>query len=366
MSSWNDLPIKDKADIMKVAVRNGITKLSDIRDKYNELALGGDLEDENLYDGGGNIWQRIRGNRKSQSATSNRTASGGSWISQHQNRWYNYLLNHGVGEQDAQRLSGFFAAQDALESAGGTSSAARTKNNFGGMQKGGKNIYYASPEAYMDAKWRMMNRTFRDALGAKTIDEYATLLGDPSRVGRGRSLYYVTDKVALDAKSPVWQAAQTKHMHDYINGMRAWAGKGRINYNDPQINAASHVDAASYVPEIPEGYVFPDEMQAFQNFQPSNPQAFFNGPEYYENLRALYTPEEGPITKAAEEYSQAELARAEKQQGINNFFTIMNLMNQGSSSSNSQPENSFLAPIASLVGNSQESNALGIMGSVLT
>lgn len=50
---WQDLPIKERADIMKVAIRNGITNLADIKAKYNEFALGGQLEESNLYGGGG-------------------------------------------------------------------------------------------------------------------------------------------------------------------------------------------------------------------------------------------------------------------------------------------------------------------------
>ena len=45
---WNELSMKEKADIIKVGVKHGITRLADIRAKYNEFALGG-----NLYDEGG-------------------------------------------------------------------------------------------------------------------------------------------------------------------------------------------------------------------------------------------------------------------------------------------------------------------------
>lgn len=43
---WNDLSIKEKRDMMKVAISNGITNLSDIKDKYNEFAMGGDTVGE--------------------------------------------------------------------------------------------------------------------------------------------------------------------------------------------------------------------------------------------------------------------------------------------------------------------------------
>lgn len=44
MSKWDELTMAEKAEMMKVAVRNGITKLQDIRDKYNEFAEGGDTD----------------------------------------------------------------------------------------------------------------------------------------------------------------------------------------------------------------------------------------------------------------------------------------------------------------------------------
>ena len=53
---WSSLSPKEKADVMKVAVRNGITDLRSIKGKYNGFALGG-----NLYGGGGHIYQVLPG-----------------------------------------------------------------------------------------------------------------------------------------------------------------------------------------------------------------------------------------------------------------------------------------------------------------
>lgn len=46
---WNDLSMSEKSEMMKIAVRNGITNLDEIKRKYNEFAEGG-----NLYAEGGN------------------------------------------------------------------------------------------------------------------------------------------------------------------------------------------------------------------------------------------------------------------------------------------------------------------------
>jgi hypothetical protein len=43
---WNNLSMAEKADIMKVAVKHGLTTLADIKAKYNEFAEGGNLYDD--------------------------------------------------------------------------------------------------------------------------------------------------------------------------------------------------------------------------------------------------------------------------------------------------------------------------------
>ena len=63
MSKWDELSMAEKAEMIGVAVRNGITNLNDIRDRYNEFAEGGSKEEVvedntdsqyiNIYEGGG-------------------------------------------------------------------------------------------------------------------------------------------------------------------------------------------------------------------------------------------------------------------------------------------------------------------------
>lgn len=47
--AWDRLSLAEKAEMMKVAVNNGIFNLQDIRDKYNEFAEGGNISDEEYY-----------------------------------------------------------------------------------------------------------------------------------------------------------------------------------------------------------------------------------------------------------------------------------------------------------------------------
>lgn len=46
MSKWDELSMAEKAEMMKVAVRQGITNLSDIKQRYNEFAEGGSKVEE--------------------------------------------------------------------------------------------------------------------------------------------------------------------------------------------------------------------------------------------------------------------------------------------------------------------------------
>ena len=240
-----------------------------------------------------------------------------SWKEQHLKRWHDFLVKKGVEEGDAQRLAGFFTAQDGLESAGGQSSAARQKNNFGGMQRGGKNITYDSPEAYMEDKWSMMNRRFKPALSAQSIDEYATILGDPATAGKGY-LYYVTDKAAYDPKSPEWIAAQTKHMQNYINGMRAWAGQGRRQFADVNI-------PQSNTPVIRETPAAVQDTVNRPLYVPMNPDVFENPLATYERPERTVELEQ-PLVQAAEEYTYDPAA--ERREGLRRLGLVMSILNR--------------------------------------
>lgn len=49
-NNWNDLTLKEKSEMMKAAVQQGIYNLSDIRKAYNEFAEGGPTEEDRVLD----------------------------------------------------------------------------------------------------------------------------------------------------------------------------------------------------------------------------------------------------------------------------------------------------------------------------
>lgn len=59
VSDWDDLSISDKAEMMKVAIANGITTLLEIRRTYNEFAKGGKVNASQGYSPSDSIKKRI-------------------------------------------------------------------------------------------------------------------------------------------------------------------------------------------------------------------------------------------------------------------------------------------------------------------
>lgn len=59
VSDWDDLSISDKAEMMRVAIANGITTLSEIRKTYNEFAKGGKMNASQEYVPSDSIKKRI-------------------------------------------------------------------------------------------------------------------------------------------------------------------------------------------------------------------------------------------------------------------------------------------------------------------
>ena len=63
INKWDELSMKEKAAIMRVAVSNGIYKLDDIRQKYNEFAEGGP-EESTVYTPPRYVLDNIAKNKK--------------------------------------------------------------------------------------------------------------------------------------------------------------------------------------------------------------------------------------------------------------------------------------------------------------
>lgn len=160
----------------------------------------------------------------------NLKADRASFWREHKAKWYSVLKQRGMSEEDAGRLSSFFTAQDGYESAGGTSNAARNQNNFGGMQRGGKNITYGSVQDYMNAKLNMFLSKFRGSLAARDFGTFIMSLGrtplNQQLNNNGGQIYYEADP------------------YTYLKGAASYLGDSNSVSFDP--NAAGNVAGGGF------------------------------------------------------------------------------------------------------------------------
>lgn len=170
----------------------------------------------------------------------------------HKAKWYSVLKQRGLSDEDAGRLSSFFTAQDGFESAGGTSSAARNKNNFGGMQRGGKNIAYGTVQEYMNDKLNMFLKKFRGSLGAKDFGTFIMSLGNTPLNNQlnnnGGQIYYDADP------------------YTYLKGAASYLGDSNsVSFNPNMVGSAagSGIDIGDIIKNASSDGPFPELKKPF-------------------------------------------------------------------------------------------------------
>lgn len=88
---------------------------------------------------------------------------------------YNKMQQMGIY---SDRAFDYLMRQLAFESANGTSKVAKKYNNYGGVRIPGKTTYqtYKNDKAFVDYWLPMMNRRYKNALAANSVDEYGMRL----------------------------------------------------------------------------------------------------------------------------------------------------------------------------------------------
>lgn len=168
--AWNDLTLSDKARMMELAVKSGITNLDDIQEVYNTFASGGPKEQkkdnpaEALWNGDYE-WSLKREEEAPQYKDKYDRISNSRYESA-----YNALRNRGYHGFDADRLARILATQSIHET--GWVDADSLHNYAGYLDAKGKKIKYASPEAFWDTHINNLSNRWPNWDKAMTIEEY--------------------------------------------------------------------------------------------------------------------------------------------------------------------------------------------------
>lgn len=106
-NTWNSLSLKDKAEMIKVAVRNGITTLPEVKKAYNKFAEGGPKETWTMQDEadkayGGNLFKD--GGKKTSTTDNSQRAM-------------NYLKSKGMNHIAASAIIGTLQAESGMNPA---------------------------------------------------------------------------------------------------------------------------------------------------------------------------------------------------------------------------------------------------------
>lgn len=356
MNTWNNLSIRDKADIMKVAIRNGITNLADIKAKYNEFAEGGQLEEESLYEesDGGNMYSKGSWLRK-QTAAVNKAFKASSAskkstpMSNSSAYAMQYFINKGLAPHQAAGLVGNLMRESGLNplAINPGSKAYGLAQWLGARKKKLFSMYGSRPslQNQLDFVWWELNNTHKNGLKYLMASRNAE---EAARAGMNWFEFSNGDAISEMNK---WGQDGRGSMRKGIEFATKLAGQPMpdLAYLDTpdaqQLQMPMQMQQSmNYQPQGNDNYLA---------FEPSNPQAFFAPLSSYEG--SVEQPVAQPLVDAAEQQHKAEMAERQRiMQQNNNMLALVSYLN-GSGGQDSSPFGVFNM----LVGNPLNISAYG-------
>lgn len=309
--AWEALSMPEKAEMMKVAVKNGITNLQDIRQKYNEFAEGG-----NIYKEGG----------KKKSSNANSSAQ----------RAMRYFMDKGLTDYQAAGLVGNLMRES------GTNPQALNKGSkayglaqwLGPRKKALFARYGNNPtlENQLDFIWSELNSTHKNGLRHLRSSRSAE---EAARNAMGYYEFSAGPEAAIANMRKYGQDGEGS-MRKGISFASNLMGQPIPAYNTRQNEAVQLSLQESAVPS--EGFIY----------TPLNPQVFgiADTPSYTINVPDQTLPSEPQAEESSVSlYSPKELDRQERMDRLSAFNNVLRMTSpQGNG-------NVFLDAIEMLTGN---------------
>lgn len=309
MNSWDDLSIREKAEMMKVAIRNGITSLPDIKDAYNEFAEGGNL----LKKGGP---KKTSVNPSAQRAM-------------------RYFMDKGLTDYQAAGLVGNLMRESGMnpEAVNSSSQAYGLAQWLGSRKKALFAKYGNHPtlDNQLDFIWSELNSTHRNGLkhikASKSAEEAA----------RNAMGYY---------EFSVGPAGAIANMKKYGQDGEGSMAKGITFASSLMGQPVPASTAYSDSPQLPTTETIP---QGDFSFTPMNPQVFgmqipsYQSPVVVPEQPIIVMAEQPTPTPEQIERQRIMQEKAEQRDALNRFGLLMSM-------SNSQQGNDMMGAIGMLAG----------------
>ena len=278
-SPWDGLSLQEKAEMMKVAVRNGITDLKTIKEKYNEFAEGG-----NILDGGGGLTPSQEAMR--------------------------YFMNKGLTDYQAAGLVGNLIRESQLipTATNAGSGAYGIAQWLGPRKKALVSRYGKSPslQQQLDFVWDELNSTHKTGLSKLKSSR------DVAEAARNAMGYYEF------SAGP--EAA--------VREMKKWGQDG-----EGSIRKGIKLASALFGQPVPE-YTIVQEVPVVQEapaFVPVHPEVFGLPVTRREEPIVFGLPE--PTVEAVKMPTEAELKRQERHEGMRRLNMLLGMLNSTDASS---------------------------------
>ena len=276
---WDGLSLQEKAEMMKVAVRNGITDLKTIKEKYNEFAEGG-----NILDGGGGLTPSQEAMR--------------------------YFMNKGLTDYQAAGLVGNLIRESQLipTATNAGSGAYGIAQWLGPRKKALVSRYGKSPslQQQLDFVWDELNSTHKTGLSKLKSSR------DVAEAARNAMGYYEF------SAGP--EAA--------VREMKKWGQDG-----EGSIRKGIKLASALFGQPVPE-YTIVQEVPVVQEapaFVPVHPEVFGLPVTRREEPIVFGLPE--PTVEAVKMPTEAELKRQERHEGMRRLNMLLGMLNSTDASS---------------------------------
>jgi len=385
MKLWDDLSMREKAEMMRVAVSNGITTLPEIKQAYNEFAEGGampetqpaendgwSMEDEakyrewrsklpfNLRNTNDNDYDMREAYKAGMQPTlendgfyhlgSRNPKTGRILKAPHHptylkaintdarmgyyprtekgitytDTWRGNLFGDG-GYKPSERIKQRIAHYEGKAITGATDplSGKWAKNNS--FESEAKNFYNALPRDIREQV--LSNPELADSLYSFSYNVGAGRFKE--RVVPALRNYYNGKGTVQDIENSMWASGDSK-----LRGLQRRRAEERKGVRNALIGDVPYLP--SDTPSYPTIYDMPQYI-------PAQPQAFSAPLTSYQPV--MLPDEQQPIVREAMAYDPKEIERQERQRGLNNFMTLMSM------ASPQENGNPYLDTIGMLAGN---------------
>lgn len=220
--AWNDLTLSDKARMINLAVRSGITNLRDIQEVYNKYKEGGNKKSAIVPEHAYSLWEPETPEEEKKYEKNRYVRIS----SDRYNTAFNALREAGYNGFDSDRLAQILATQSIGET--GWVDKNDTHNYAGYLDSNGKLIKYSSPEEFWRAHINNLTNRWPEWSNSQNIPEYFSTINNTALGLTTKEKFDAYNRAHRD--NPAYIYAPDWENTDYLKKMLSIDKRAKKNY----------------------------------------------------------------------------------------------------------------------------------------